>query len=47
MSTKNETKPKSTAAKKAAPAPPPKIKDLPARKNPKGGAFKLRGNTGT
>lgn len=37
MSTKNETRAKSAAAKKAAPAASPKAKDLPTKKDAKGG----------
>ena len=44
MSTKPETKSKSTPAKKAAPAAPPKAKDLVAKKDAKGGGTHLNHN---
>ena len=43
MSTKNETKPKSAATQQPAPTTP-KAKDLPAKKDAKGGLYSSRPN---
>ena len=43
MSTKNETKSKTAATSKPAPATP-KAKDLPAKKDAKGGIYTSRPN---